>query len=448
MSFYISLSGLKGAQADLTTISNNVANVGATAFKKSRAEFGDIYIGQSNGLGQGTRYLGAEQQFTQGTLETTDKTLDLAVTGEGFFTVKSPNSNGQISYTRNGAFGADKDNFIVDTLGNRVQVLPVNNDGKVTSTAATALTDLKLPADDGGAIAPSPYKAGSAAINATTGVVTVTFDNGTTKKVEPAITIPKTNTDIPATDVVTSNKATIDMNTGVVTVSYQNGQTVDLPSVSLVKYAAYTDGNGVTTQCPLQSAVVKDNGDIELTYASPYANGVQTMAGAVTIPATHKFEPTFTSAQVRDDGVVIAKFADNSEKIIGTATIPADDGGSTPSPLSSIGIDQAGLVVATFANGTTRKLGSIAMADFTNQQGLLQSGDAHWTVSNESGEPAYGGAADGPFGQVRSGMLERSNVDITEELVALIAAQRNFQANSKALEASNTLSTTINNIRA
>lgn len=447
MSFYISLSGLKGAQADLTTVSNNVANVGATAFKKSRAEFGDIFIGQSNGLGQGTRYLGAKQQFTQGTLETTDKTLDLAVTGEGFFTVKSPNATGQVSYTRNGAFGADKDSYIVDTLGNRVQLLPVDGDGLVTSTAGSSMIDLKLPKDDGGAIAPSPYTPSSGTINQTTGVVTIGFDNGTTKVLSPAITIPATNTDIPVTDVVDTNKATIDKDTGVVTVSYKNGETVDMASISLVKYQAETSG-GVTVQCPLQSAVVLDNGDIQLTYAPPYSGGVVTMAGAVTIPANHKFEPAFTQARVRDDGVVIATFADNSEKVIGNANIPADDGGSVPSPLSSIGIDQAGLVVATFANGTTRPLGSIAMASFTNQQGLTQNGDAHWTVSNDSGDPTYGGADDGPFGQVRSGMLERSNVDITEELVALIAAQRNFQANAKAIEASNTLTTTVNNIRA
>jgi flagellar hook protein FlgE len=444
MSFYISLTGLKGAQSDLTTVSNNVANVGATGFKKSRAEFGDIFVGQSNGLGQGTRYLGSTQQFTQGTLETTDKTLDLAIVGTGFFTVKSPSSDGQISYTRNGSMGADKDSYIVDSLGNRLQVLPVDAEGKTTSTAQSAMTDLKLPADDGGAISPTNYTAGSATINGTTGVVTIGFDNGTTRALSPAVTIPATNSDIPASNYDTGT-AVIDINTGVPTVTYENGKTLDLASVSLVKYKAGTDANGNTVQFPLQSATVSDSGDITLTYGGNA--GTTTMTGAVTIPATHKFEPALTGSRVRDDGVVIATYDDNSEKAVGSVNIPADDGGSLPSTLSSIGIDQNGIVVATFANGTTRPLGALAMASFANEGGLSQAGDAHWTVSNDSGAPTYGSANDGPFGQVRSGMLERSNVDITEELVALISAQRNFQANAKAIEASNTLTSTINNLR-
>ncbi|HEX7874543.1 MAG TPA: flagellar hook-basal body complex protein [Sphingobium sp.] len=436
MSFYISLSGLKGAQADLTTVSNNVANVGATAFKKSRAEFGDIFIGQSGGQGQGTRLLGSQQQFTQGTLETTDKTLDLAITGEGFFTVKSPSTTGQVSYTRNGSFGADKDSYIVDTLGNRVQVLPVDLSGKVTSTAGSSMTDLKLPTDDGTPIAASPYTPGSATIDQTTGVITVGFDNGTTTKLSPAVTLPTANANVPTYNY-TAGSATIDKDTGVVTVRYDDNSTKTLsPAVVLPGY------NGAS---PLISASVSDAGVVTATYQD---GSTKNIAQSVTIPSTNQTPSPLVSAAVRADGVVIATFADGStQAVTPSPTLPTDDGGSPASPLSSIGIDQSGVVVATFANGTTRPLGSIAMASFANTQGLQQSGDAHWTVSRDSGDPKYGGADDGPFGQVRSGMLERSNVDITEELVALIAAQRNFQANAKAIEAANTLTTTINNLR-
>ncbi|HEX7822570.1 MAG TPA: flagellar hook basal-body protein [Sphingobium sp.] len=278
MSFYISLSGLKGAQADLTTISNNVANVGSTAFKKSRANFGDIFVGQSDGKGQGVRMLGAQQQFTQGTLETTDKTLDLAVTGEGFFTVKS--ASGETSYTRNGAFGMDKDRNIIDTTGANVQVLPTakTGDGTPTSTAASALKNLTIPS-------------------------------------------------------------------------------------------------------------------VKMDSATP---------------------PAPVSPQV---------------------------------DLSSIAINTKGVISATYSDGSVENLGVIAMANFPNTEGLRQAGDAHWGVTGESGTATYGAGDQGQFGAIRSGMLERSNVDITEELVGLIAAQRNFQANAKALEASNTLTSTINNIR-
>lgn len=285
MSFYISLSGLKGAQGDLASIANNIANVGATAFKKSKVTFGDIFAGSAMSAntagGQGTRQIGATQQFTQGTLETTGKTLDMALTGEGFMTVKSAPPASSISFTRNGAFGVDENRYVVDTLGNRVQVMPVDPaTNKPTSTAPADFTDLQIP----------QYK---------------------------------------------------------------------------------TDSTG---------AQVLD------------ANG-------------------------------------------------------NPIQLASVGVSVEGLVSATFADGSTQMLGNLAIASFPSAEGLRQMGDSHWQTSKESGQPVFGAGNNGLFGAVRSGMLERSNVDITEELVALISAQRNFQANAKAIEAASTITQAITNLR-
>ncbi len=285
MSFYISLSGLKGAQSDLASIANNIANVGATAFKKSKVSFGDIFAGsamQANTAGgQGTRQIGATQQFTQGTLETTGKTLDIALTGEGFMTVKSAPPAAQVSFTRNGAFGVDEDRNVVDTLGNRVQVMPVDpTTGKPTSTDPANFTDVKIPL----------YK---------------------------------------------------------------------------------TDADGD----------------------------------------------------------------------------PVLDAGGNQIQLASVGVTVEGLMTATYADGSTDKLGNLAIASFPSQEGLRQMGDGHWQTSRESGQPTFGPGNNGLFGAVRSGMLERSNVDITEELVALISAQRNFQANAKAIEAASALTQAITNLR-
>ncbi|MEJ7926890.1 flagellar hook-basal body complex protein [Sphingobium sp. AN641] len=278
MSFYISLSGLKGAQTSLSTISNNVANVNSTAFKKSVANFGDIFSAApmqttNQVTGQGVRVQSIAQQYTQGTIETTDKTLDLAITGEGFFTVKRPD-DGQISYTRNGAFSVDENRFVLDTTGARLQVIPVD---------------------------------------ATTGEPTV---NGTTDS------------------------------------------------------SALTDLQVPTT--------LNNAGTVQLT---------------------------------------------------------------------SVAVNEKGIVSAVYADGTTVALGAVAMASFNAQDGLRQRGDAHWVSTLESGAATYGTGNQGLYGAVRSGALERSNVDITDELVQLIAAQRNFQANAKAIEAANTLTTTIVNIR-
>lgn len=279
MSFYISLSGLKGAQADLSTISNNVANVNSTAFKKSKAQFGDIFAAApmqttNQVSGQGVRVQGITQQFTQGTLETTDKTLDLAITGEGYFTVKG--DDGTVSYTRNGAFAVNDDRYVVDTTGSRIQVL---------------------------------------AVDPATG----------------AMTTPPTNTTTPA-----------------------NLTDLQVPTTYL------------------------GQGNVQLT---------------------------------------------------------------------SVGVSKEGLVSAIYADGSTAYLGQVAMASFNSQEGLRQEGDAHWSSTVASGNPIIGTANTGMFGAVNSGSLERSNVDITDELVSLISAQRNFQANAKAIEAANTLTTTIVNIR-
>lgn len=121
--------------------------------------------------------------------------------------------------------------------------------------------------------------------------------------------------------------------------------------------------------------------------------------------------------------------------------------GASGARLSDVSIDGGGLVTASFADGTTQHLGRIAIAKFANPAALRQQGDSRWTVTGESGDAEVGIAGSDGFGSVQTGALERANVDITEELVALIAAQRNFQANAKAIETANALAQTITNLR-
>lgn len=275
MSFYTSLSGLKGAQTDMSVISNNIANASSTGFKRSTAQFGDIFASsptQSSKTvaGQGQRLNGIVQQFTNGSYETSAKTLDMAIVGEGMFIVKSPPPTEGVSYTRNGTFAPTADGHVVDTTGSRLQLLPVDANGDVTDRTLAGATDFVLP-----------------------------------------------------------------------------------------------------TASPL--------------------------------------DPTAALINV------------------------------------SIGVD--GLVTATFADGSDQMLGKVAMANFPSVEGLRPVGNAHWQSTGESGQPIIDGAGAGSMGSIRSGALERSNVDITEELVLLIAAQRNFQANAKAIEGASQLTQTIMNMR-
>ena len=154
MSFYTSLTGLNGAQADISTISNNVANVGTTGFKRSRAEFGDIFAtsplqNASSAIGSGTILKSIKQQFTQGNIQSSLNALDLAITGQGFFAMKPSLTSSQTVYTRNGSFSVNNDRYVVDSKGQYLQVFPVNDDGSVTSTSADSAKNLQLPVNSG-----------------------------------------------------------------------------------------------------------------------------------------------------------------------------------------------------------------------------------------------------------------------------------------------------------
>jgi flagellar hook-basal body protein len=154
MSFYTSLTGLNGAQADISTTSNNVANVGTTGFKRSRAEFGDIFAtsplqNASSAIGSGTILKSIKQQFTQGNIQSSLNALDLAITGQGFFAMKPSLTSSQTVYTRNGSFSVNNDRYVVDSKGQYLQVFPVNDDGSVTSTSADSAKNLQLPVNSG-----------------------------------------------------------------------------------------------------------------------------------------------------------------------------------------------------------------------------------------------------------------------------------------------------------
>lgn len=275
MSFYTSLSGLKAAQTDMSVVSNNIANAGSIGFKRSKAQFGDIFAASPNQstrtvAGQGTRLSGITQQFTQGSYESSEKTFDMAIIGDGMFVVKGEPPRNQVTYTRNGAFSPLEDGRVVDSTGAALQLLPVDADGNVTSRDLASTTDFVVP-----------------------------------------------------------------------------------------QYAA----------------------------------------------------------------------------------------GNPDAALVNVSIGQDGLATATFADGSNQKLGKIAMATFPAMEGLRPVGDSHWQSTGNSGPPTIDAATNGPMGTLQSGALERSNVDITEELVLLIAAQRNFQANAKAIEGASTLTQTIIGLR-
>jgi flagellar hook protein FlgE len=171
-------------------------------------------------------------------------------------------------------------------------------------------------------------------------------------------------------------------------------------------------------------------------------------SGKLTTPTSAttfgSVSPTGASAPLN----LSVDFGTATNQSTGTFTLASlEQDGHGTGKLNDISISDKGLVSATFSDGSTQALGKLAIANFSDPEGLKQLGDAHWAVTGNSGDAVVGTAGQDGFGSIQTGALERANVDITEELVSLIAAQRNFQANAKAIETDNTMTSTIVNLR-
>ena len=186
MSFYTALTGLNGSQADISATSNNIANVGTTGFKRSVAEFGDIFAtsplqNSSSSIGSGTILKGIKQQFTQGNISSSLNALDLAISGQGFFALKPSLTSAQTVYTRNGSLNVDNDRYVVDSAGQYLLTYPVNDDGSVTAKDLQSAVPLQLPVTSGDPRATSNISLG---VNVPAGADVVTdrpeFGNGYT----------------------------------------------------------------------------------------------------------------------------------------------------------------------------------------------------------------------------------------------------------------------------
>ena len=414
MSFYTSLTGLNGAQTELSTIANNIANASTNGFKKSRVLFGDIISASpmqdpNRVIGSGTAVRSVAQQFQQGAFATSDSALDMAISGQGFFAVKG--TGGQISFTRNGAFEPTPDRYVVDGDGNRLQVFPTTSDGSVLTTALGSTHDLQLPLTSGvaqptGTIQLSVNLPSSAAITTTA----FNPDDKTSFSSTASLTIYDTLGN-PQAATVYYTKTAVPTGTDLLhhwTAHVMVGGT-EL-AVGGVKGVAMTfDAAGTMTTPTVATkfdSFVPDSG-----------------GGALTLSLDHGTATTQTSGAF----AVAAKTQD----------------GFAAGTLESLSIDTDGMVRISFTNGDIQIMGKIAVAMFSNPQGLKQVGNTTYVTTPESGRPVTGEAGTGGLGTVQSGSIEKSNVDLTEELVGLISAQRNYQANAKAIETDSTLLTTI-----
>lgn len=394
MPFALALSGINAANSDLNTTANNIANVDTVGFKESRAEFASLFAQTQQGvsqtaIGNGVATSEIAQQFSQGNINSTSNNLDLALSGNGFFIVSN---NGALSYTRNGAFQVDPNGYLVTASGQRVQgYAPLSNGGFNTG----GLSDLQLTTSQ---VAPQAT---------TTANVTLNLPSNATA---PTTAFSPTN-------------ANSYNNTTSLTV-YDSLGAAHTAQIYFVKGAAantwnaqlYVDGNPV-------------GGAQTLTYSS---------AGTLTTPANGQvnFGP-YTPSTGASPMNMVFNFGTSTQYGDTFGVNAISQNGYTTGSLTGINISQTGVVQANFTNGQSKTLGQVALANFENPQGLAQTGNTQWQQTFASGSAVHGVAGGSGFGTIQSGALEQSNVNITSQLVNMITAQRDFQANAQMINTAN-----------
>jgi len=400
MPFRIALSGLNAASADLSVTANNVANVSTAGFKSSRAQFADVFSIGAQGIGNGVRIASVNQQFEQGGIDFTDNALDLAISGQGFFTLSD---NGSLVYTRAGAFGVDREGFVVNSKNQRLQIYPPTGTGTFNTGS---LSDLRLTTTDS---APQATGMVEMTVNLPAGAAVPTnpvfdpldpssFTQSTSMTVYDSLGSAHTSTYFFVKGAVPGAwdvRTYIDGNAvgGATALSYTSAGLLSAPAGGLITLPAYDPANGAA---PMNLTV--DLGD-STQFGGPF--GVNALA---------------------QDGYAAGR-------------------------LASIDINSEGVVFARFTNGRSTELGKVVLANFPNPQGLRQLGDSNWSESFSSGDAIRGEAGSASFGLLQAGALEASNVDLTEELVNMITAQRNFQANAQMISTADSVTQTIINIR-
>ncbi|MGR5236520.1 flagellar hook protein FlgE [Vibrio alfacsensis] len=435
---YVSLSGLSSAQLDLNTTSNNIANANTYGFKESRAEFSDVY---SNSLftnakttpGGGAQANQVAQQFHEGSSIYTNNPMDLRVAGSGFFAVaKERMVPQQNELTRNGAFHLNKDNYMVTASDEFLLGYEVNKDtGDVLSYEPQPL---KIPAEFG-----KPKQ---------------------TANIEVGVNLPANGDLKDPTQFDFSNPDTYNRSTSS-TIYDSMGQSYKLTTYYLKDqtqpntwqtYYTVTDKAG---EKPLNVAngdaatptghvghTMKFNNDGTLASLN---NGQPINSVALGDPATNGSPVDLNGA---DPAQTLNFGLDSATQFAAPFELTKfDEDGATTGFLTKIDFDENGSVLGTYSNGENVTLGRVALVRVPNEQGLDKKGGTQWDSTQFSGDKIWGESNKGSFGTINNGTLEQSNIDMTQELVDLISAQRNFQANSRALEVHNQLQQNILQIR-
>jgi flagellar hook protein FlgE len=470
MGYQQGLSGLAAASNDLDVIGNNIANANTTGFKQSTAQFADVYANTvatavGNQIGLGAALSTVQQDFSQGTITTTGQALNVAINGNGFYQMSN---NGTITYSRNGVFQLDKNGYITDAAGNDLMGYAADSTGVVNSAQTVAL---KVPTTN---IAPLTTSNITAQLNLNaqaTAPTTTTFSpsDSTSYNYSTSIT---TYDSLGGTNQV--NLYFVQNSVGQAEVyGVANGATQDLGTIAFDASGQISGTYQAGTYSP--ATTTYSDGTNTYTYnatADTYSDGTNTYTNdgtgtySSTTSATTFTASSLTSTTTPATGTATAggvgKFSIAMTPTDGAtaSTITLDMTGTTQyggasgvndlaqdgyasGTLSNFSIGSDGTITGNYSNGQTMTLGQIVLANFNNPNGLLNLGGNQFQQTAASGVAQVSTPGSTNHGTLTGGALESSNVDLTNQLVDLITAQRNYQANAQTIKTQQTVDQTL-----
>jgi flagellar hook protein FlgE len=405
MGFQQGLSGLNTSSKNLAVIGNNVANASTVGFKSGRAEFADVYANTASAgglqIGIGTKLAAVSTQFSQGNISSSSGPLDVAINGSGLFRLSD---NGVISYTRNGQFKLDKNGMLTTDTGANVTGYPADASGNVV---ASTPGNLQMSLVN---MAPKATSAASVGVN-----------------LDARSTVPATAFSL--TDPTSYNSSTA-------LTAYDTQGNAHTLSLYFSKTAANTwdvhaadDGVILNAGATVNTLNFNTSGALA---ANQTVNLSLPLANGATTPLA--FPLTFTAAEMTQFGVGF-----------GVNKLAQD--GYTTGKLAGYAIGQDGTIQGRYDNGQTRAQGQIVLSTFVNLQGLAQIGDNQYTQTSESGQPLTSQPGSGSLGLLQAGALEDANIDLTQELVSMITAQRVYQANAQTIKTEDQVMQTLVNLK-
>jgi len=409
MGFQVGLSGLSSSSRNLDVIGNNIANSNTVGFKNSRAEFADVYAAQLNGAGAGDIGIGTRrapapsQQFSQGNFSTTDNPLDLAINGQGFFRLENP--DGTIAYSRNGQFRLDNEGYIVNASNDRLTGRGLLPDGSAVDPNSPMIA-LQINNSD------------LQATPTTDILIGANLDS----RNSPSTLVTPFDATNPRTYHSSTSMQVYDSLGQAHTVTFYFRKTDDATNAWAMQ--AFEGANDLTGgDFPMSftgAGLVASGGNVVLSpFTPPGANPVTL---EVDLSNMTQFSNRFSVSTLEQNGYTSGK-------------------------INGFTIEDDGTISGRYTNGQVRALGQVVLANFASVQNLQPSGSNKWLETAASGAAVINNPGTSNLGLINDATLEDSNVDLTQELVNMITAQRAYQANAQTIRTQDQILQTVVNLR-